>query len=306
MTDPVASCIAHRLAKDIAFLAHQGVISSEDAQTMRSQLDSLVGTDFAQPFTTGPPVHQGSHPRAAYPPGVVSTPRAPRTTWEPGPPLGTNVYVDSSTSSTPSASYPLPGPPPKSEMEKQQDAQEDEEQEELATALYDYKPTAEDELPFVKGDTIVVVAHTTQDWFTGHVRGRLGSDRLFPANYVELRPTTTSTSKASKTPNNPTAGGTPSSSSYGSPPYPPATNASSAYYTPSGYAPQGYGAYPPPQQGYPPAQYETPASGSGPGGEDGPNAKKDKWGRFASSNVGQAAAGGAAFGVGMGIASSIF
>lgn len=288
MTEPVATCIAQRLAKDIAFLAHQGVVSAEEARQMRTQLDPLVGTEYAQPFTSGPPVHQGPFPRAAYPPGLVSTPRAPPRGGYQGPPLGTNVYVGGPSAPTPAPLQPDPHPEPIPEQQVQG------EQEELATALYDYKPSAEDELPFVKGDTIVVVAHTTEDWFTGHVQGRVGSDRLFPANYVELRPTkTTSKSPADR------AAGTPSSFSYGSCAPPSSTP---AYYTPQGYAPQGSGgAYPPlQQQGYPPAQYEAPASA------EGDDAKKDKWGKVANSRVGQAAAGGAAWGVGMGIATSIF
>lgn len=251
---------------------------------MRAQLDSLVGREFAQPFAaqSQPPVHQGPHPHSAYAPGLVPVPRAPPTTGYQGPPLG-------STASALASSGPPGSPNPTGSQHSlrafatpsadQAGSEGDtEEAQELATALYDYKPTAEDELPFAKGDTIVIKEHTTEDWFTGHVEGRLGPDRLFPSNYVEVHPPQTASVRQ---------GGPPASSSSASQRYGGSvpTQQQQQGYASQGYgayAPQGYGSYPPAQ----PGQYESAPT----------EEKNQKWDKFKKSNVGQAAAGGAAFG----------
>lgn len=61
--------------------------------------------------------------------------------------------------------------------------------EELAKALYDYETSAYDELPFKKGDWLIITERTSKDWFRGRIQGKGdGKERLFPANYVEVIP----------------------------------------------------------------------------------------------------------------------
>lgn len=241
---------------------------------MRAQLNPLVGHDAAQPFMSASPTHAGPHPRAAYGPGLVPTPRAP---GDGGPVLGTGAGAGAGVGAT---ALPIPAPPT-----AQVQAQEEEEErgEELATALYDYKPSDDDELGFARGDVIVVSAHTTEDWWTGKVQGRFGPDKLFPANYVELRSVSTTAadekSKGLAGPASQAQSYPPQGYGAGAPAYPPQG------YGAQAYPPQGYGA-----SAYPPAQAEQYNASGGDG------AAKGKFNKFAKSNVGQAAATGAAFG----------
>lgn len=55
-----------------------------------------------------------------------------------------------------------------------------------AVALHDFKATAEDELPFGKGDILYIVnMEDDPNWFAAELRGRSG---LVPCNYIEMRP----------------------------------------------------------------------------------------------------------------------
>jgi hypothetical protein len=51
-----------------------------------------------------------------------------------------------------------------------------------ATALYDFKPEADNELGFAEGDVINIIKQEG-DWWTGELRGKRG---LLPATYVQL------------------------------------------------------------------------------------------------------------------------
>lgn len=50
-------------------------------------------------------------------------------------------------------------------------------------ALYDFKGTEEDELPFKQGDTIRVLDSSHKDWWKGTLHGKTG---LFPRNYTSM------------------------------------------------------------------------------------------------------------------------
>lgn len=57
---------------------------------------------------------------------------------------------------------------------------------EYCTALYDYAPQAQGDLPIKAGDVIEVVQRTADanGWWTGRLNGQVG---VFPGNYVQLR-----------------------------------------------------------------------------------------------------------------------
>ena len=54
-----------------------------------------------------------------------------------------------------------------------------------ATALYDFVAQRPDDLPFKKGDQILITKRTdsTNDWWVGRCNGKTGN---FPANYVRV------------------------------------------------------------------------------------------------------------------------
>jgi len=54
-----------------------------------------------------------------------------------------------------------------------------------AVAIYDFKAVESGDLSFSKGDVIIITrkSDSSNDWWTGKIRGRQG---IFPANFVEL------------------------------------------------------------------------------------------------------------------------
>jgi amphiphysin len=52
----------------------------------------------------------------------------------------------------------------------------------LVVGLYDHEPDADDELPFLAGDTIEVIDSSDEGWWKGRCNGKEG---LFPTNYVQ-------------------------------------------------------------------------------------------------------------------------
>lgn len=206
---------------------------------------------------------------------------------------------------------------------------ETEEKGERARAKWGYQASAEDELGFSKGDLVVVVERTTEDWWKGHRVGATGSeshDRLFPANYVEVIQAPTLPARqytGEKEKDSPPAYGAVAASS---PSY-----SSGGYYGGGASAAAGYGSYgsaPPPSAGFgggygggsqaaygspvapaptAPTSFTAPsATGTQRETDDQLKARKEKMSKMANSRVGQAAIGGAAFGAAAGIVGSIF
>lgn len=200
-----------------------------------------------------------------------------------------------------------------------------EEKREHARASWDYAPGAEDELGFRKGDLLVVADRTTTDWWKGHRVGATGSDlhdRLFPANYVELvqvpalpprRPTT-----VEKDP--PPSYGALSTPVSASVPAPASVSRDVGpridYYTgaplpgqPVTYPPPsgagGYGGYGHAAPVAGGSYYAADASGTQRDSDATMQARRAKFGKMANSNIGQAAAGGLAFGAAAGIVGGI-
>ena len=55
---------------------------------------------------------------------------------------------------------------------------------EIATALYDYNATEDNELNLTVGDTVYVTEYTSEGWWHGQSQST-GQQGLFPSNYVE-------------------------------------------------------------------------------------------------------------------------
>jgi len=53
--------------------------------------------------------------------------------------------------------------------------------------LYDFQAERNDELTVTAGESIVIVAQSTEEWFVAKPIGRLGGPGLIPVSYVELR-----------------------------------------------------------------------------------------------------------------------
>lgn len=98
------------------------------------------------------------------------------------PPSSTSAPAHRSTAATSSVNYPKslpqspreerptsPPPPTRSDVPKKM------------RGLYDFETTAEEELPFKRGDVINVVECLYAEWWKGELRGRVG---IFPVNYV--------------------------------------------------------------------------------------------------------------------------
>ncbi|KAI9290642.1 hypothetical protein K502DRAFT_310289, partial [Neoconidiobolus thromboides FSU 785] len=57
----------------------------------------------------------------------------------------------------------------------------------IAKALYDFDSEREDELGFKKGDLLIVLAQSTEDWFVARLLDGESSPGLVPVSYLELR-----------------------------------------------------------------------------------------------------------------------
>ncbi|KDE07184.1 hypothetical protein MVLG_02584 [Microbotryum lychnidis-dioicae p1A1 Lamole] len=206
-------------------------------------------------------------------------------------------------------------------------------------AVWDYQASQPDDLPFTKGQIIVLESELNQDWWQGSIDGRKG---IFPSNHVERLPcdpssTTTSNSNGPLPPPN-SAHFTPSPSPapyYNHQPPPPQTQAQqyayqqpqpyAASYAPSGsnsypsgpsqYAPpnnpylddkQHYTPPPPPQQIYqppPPPPTAAPTQAMGTTTPQPPPMPKKRFGKV-GGQLGSAFVGGLGFGTGSAVASN--
>ncbi|KAF8576218.1 hypothetical protein K439DRAFT_1640708 [Ramaria rubella] len=102
-------------------------------------------------------------PTAPVPSAFASTPRKPIA---PPPRRGTVPM--------PRARTPTPEPEPESEPEYEG---------EWAEALYDYNSSDPNDLPLQAEQRVLVIARTSDDWWTGEVDGKSG---LFPSTYVKM------------------------------------------------------------------------------------------------------------------------
>jgi len=107
-------------------------------------------------------------------PGAPSPPPAPPRSPAP------------SAATTKSSFAPPPvrrvAPAPKKEPEPEPEPEEEEVQGEWVEALYDYTSGDAGDLNIKVGQRILVVEHSSDEWWTGELDGRKG---LFPASYVK-------------------------------------------------------------------------------------------------------------------------
>ncbi|KIO31114.1 hypothetical protein M407DRAFT_241987 [Tulasnella calospora MUT 4182] len=105
---------------------------------------------------------------------------APKSNYSFAPPPVRRA-PSSNASETPAASTPPPPPPPPPPPAPTR-GQEPEEEGEWVEALYEYTSDDKTDLQFDAGARIKVIEHTSDDWWTGEIKGMQG---LFPATYVK-------------------------------------------------------------------------------------------------------------------------
>ncbi|KAG8956696.1 hypothetical protein FRC04_000174 [Tulasnella sp. 424] len=137
--------------------------SKIDITSGGSMVSSMFGSKKA-PTTTGIP---------SLPPSS-----APKSNYSFAPPPARRAPSSTGTES-PAASTPPPPPPPPPPPTR---AAEPEEEGEWVEALYEYSSDDKADLQFDTGARIKVLEHTSDDWWTGELKGKQG---LFPATYVK-------------------------------------------------------------------------------------------------------------------------
>ncbi|KAF7978842.1 hypothetical protein HWV62_44647 [Athelia sp. TMB] len=174
-----------------------------------------------------------------------------------------------------------------------------------ARAIWGWNENAQDanDLSFRAGDEFEIISETNPDWWTGRHNGKQG---LFPSNYVEKIPASSSPSSYNEKPpmerNYSTApqynpqyppSGPPPSFSQG-PPYqsPPPSNQQPVAYNPYMSQPPGNFGPPPPQQPQQVQAQQAPSPDQPP--------KKSRFGGLGNT-LAQSAAGGLGFGAGSAI-----
>lgn len=74
-------------------------------------------------------------------------------------------------------------PPIPDEEPQQEEAEQDVGEGAPAVALFDFEPSAEDELRLTAGQELIVLVQNEGGWWEGEIEGEIG---LFPSNYVKL------------------------------------------------------------------------------------------------------------------------
>jgi len=115
------------------------------------------------------------------PPPAPPAPPAPPFAPPAPPPAPPRAPVPSSAAKSSFAPPPVRrvAPSPRKEPEPE----EEEEQGEWAEALYDYLEGDAGDLKIQAGQRILVVEHSSDDWWTGELNGKRG---LFPKSYVKV------------------------------------------------------------------------------------------------------------------------
>ncbi|SCZ99610.1 BZ3500_MvSof-1268-A1-R1_Chr3-1g06149 [Microbotryum saponariae] len=192
-------------------------------------------------------------------------------------------------------------------------------------AVWDYPASQPDDLPFTKGQIIVLESELNQDWWQGSIDGKRG---IFPSNHVErlpFSPSFTTTSNPNGPPPPPSAEFTPSPSpapyyNHQTPPPQPqaqqyayqqpqpyaasyAPSGSNSYQSgPSHYAPSN-NSYLDDKQHYtpPPPPTAAPTQAMGTAAPQPPPVPKKRFGKV-GGQLGSAFVGGLGFGTGTAVA----
>ncbi|CEL55326.1 Unconventional myosin-If OS=Homo sapiens GN=MYO1F PE=1 SV=3 [Rhizoctonia solani AG-1 IB] len=266
--DPVVAHLISRLEADVRFLADQGHISRADSQTV---LDVFSRTGSFASITSamgGVGIANRNAPSGGMPtPYGAPSPNSM--------PVAPAFNVPSAGSyNTPPPAFPggpptgSPSPAPVSALKRAVPPPPPAGPQCKAMWDYNLDGLLKDDLSFRTGDIIQIVKEDNADWWTGRLNGR---EAMFPANHVE------------KLPNAPSY-----TASYG--------------YDEKQQHSQPHQHYAPPPG--PPATYQHggPAQTAPPTEEE---KKKSKFGKYGGI-VASSAAGGAGFGLGVGIVNSIF
>ncbi|KAG8852357.1 hypothetical protein FRB96_008703 [Tulasnella sp. 330] len=149
-------------AGNISKFAPSGLVSGKHFGGGKLDLtnkNTLMSSTFGGLRNRGPAAPSAPTPTSP----TTATPPPPSRSFAPPP-------IRRVPSSTPSARTPEPEPEPEQEGE-------------WAQALYDYTSDDKADLHFTEGQTVRIIAHTSDDWWTGEVDGKEG---LFPSTYVKL------------------------------------------------------------------------------------------------------------------------